>query len=271
MKRKITLSRRASPEAEKPDKGHFTAIISATVAALLTFMASVVTSFMNNNNQISLEERKFESNLILKAIELGDVNESSQMLNFYIESGLISDKAGSIKSAIESKNIPIFNRDGQSYRKEFIDKLFSEWNKSTDLTDEFKIILVSVADNIVKHRWHALATDFDPEYYAEQLSLLSSGSGAIDMDERTIMKVMKQYVKEALLAGDSVAGGVGYDTLNAFDFDDVVQVYFLDIVTDRRVEDYPVIKFRLVLKNGQSITTGYWFKRDTFYFYGAYG
>lgn len=71
-----------------------TTIIAIASAVLGTIIGAGIQGIFN----LKLEQKKLESNLILKAIQTGDQNESAQNLLFLAEIGLISDYDGRIVS-----------------------------------------------------------------------------------------------------------------------------------------------------------------------------
>lgn len=254
---------------ESTGRMHFIAVIGTVIGALLAFSANVITTFMNNRASIQLEERKFESTLIVEATQSGSVEKAAAMLKFYVDSGLIEDRSGEIRKAVKENRVPILARRGKPYDAEFIDSLFSEWKSEQRVDHRFRAILVETADDILRQRWHRLATQFAPDYYAEQLTLLSKFG--VEMSGDGIVSVMKRMVSEALHSDRFIKGGVGQKRLNELDLSNVIEVKYLRIVEEDEESPYPIIKMRLYLNDGTSLVTGYWFSDGDYYFHGAFG
>lgn len=242
------------------------AIVSTIGVGLLTLLASIITTYMNNSAQSDLKRTEFESTLILKAIELPSTDKASDMISFYINSGLIQDSSGKLKKISDSKEVPIFGRDGKAYSQDFIQNVFSKWDKNIEIPEEFRKILINVADDFVNHRWHRLATEFKPTYYTEQITFLIKESDGID-DKKNILKFMKQFIAEALLADNTVPNGLKYPlTIN---IDEVVDVKYIGVIdTDKK---FSAVKFELIFKNGGSVLTGFSYSKEGYFFLGGGG
>ncbi len=157
---------------------------------------------------------------------------------------------------------PVFARGGVPFKPKFIKDLFSEWNKATELSQEFRAILIELADDILKHKWQKVATFFDPTYYNEQLSLLGSGR----LDREGIINVMRQFIHEAMSLGIQTTG----DSIYSIDLDRIVKIRYLDIIESSNSKT-AIIQFRLIQDDKKEITSGYEFDKTTYFFLGAYG
>jgi hypothetical protein len=67
-----------------------------------------VGAYIQGRSQLDIERLKFESSVILKAIETGDREESRKNLAFVLQAGLIKDPGHKIAALIEhADNIPV--------------------------------------------------------------------------------------------------------------------------------------------------------------------
>jgi hypothetical protein len=79
-------------------------VIVAVIGALLT----VWTAYRQIAANRELERSKYESQLILRALEPTDSVERIQSLSFLVKTGLIADPGGNIRRATEAKRLPQF-------------------------------------------------------------------------------------------------------------------------------------------------------------------
>lgn len=84
--------------------------LNATVTvAVLGALLTAWTAYGQINASRELERQKFETQLIIKALEVGDSIERSRSLAFLVQTGLISDPGGRINRATESSDaLPSF-------------------------------------------------------------------------------------------------------------------------------------------------------------------
>lgn len=154
-------------------------------------------------------------------------------------------------------------RGGVPFQQDFIERLFSEWNTTTELPKEFRAILIEFADAFINERWPEVATFFEPYYYNQQVTFL----GAEQLNRRGIVGVMRQFVHEALVGvydGES-------NSIYVIDPERIVGIRFVDIIDSSLEGNFGIIRFRLIQDDGTVLETGYEFSRDTYFFIGAVG
>lgn len=81
-------------------------ILTIVLGGFITIITSVITKHIENTNSIELEKKKFESNLIYKAIDTDSRVKSIKNLNFFLEMGLIEDTNGEIRNSINENSVP---------------------------------------------------------------------------------------------------------------------------------------------------------------------
>jgi hypothetical protein len=74
-----------------------TVILAAFVAGVLAIVGTVVQGVQTGR----LEETKFRSSLVLKAVEARTREEAAQTLNFFVRAGLLEDRDGFIASLVK--------------------------------------------------------------------------------------------------------------------------------------------------------------------------
>ncbi len=245
-------------------------IITTIIAALLTFLSSIITSYLNNSAELRLETRRYESSLVLEAIKSGSSENASEMLLFMVETGLLEDRGGNITEIATKREVPIFGRGGVAYEDEFVEELFSKFNETVDLDPVFRAILVEFADNFINHRWNRVATFFDPDLYYEQISLLVENGG-----DRGIIEVIRQYIHEAIMPveGGTDPGLILSWRTGPFAINKVEQIYFLDILSEDRFagHDTNVVKVQFISNDGMNVTAGFIFNTSTYELIHAMG
>lgn len=95
---------------QKSRKQHltFSPLVTGIIAAAVGLIGTAVGSYMQGRYQLDIERLKFESNLILKAIETGNQEEAKRNLLFLLSAGFIQDKDGRIAALAEKKeNVPV--------------------------------------------------------------------------------------------------------------------------------------------------------------------
>jgi hypothetical protein len=96
-------------------------LVAGIIAAIVGLIGTAIGSYMQGRSQLETERLKFESNLILKAIETGDREKAKNNLLFMLNAGFIQDKDGKVSAlAKQSKNVPVL--PSASLRQE------SDWN-----------------------------------------------------------------------------------------------------------------------------------------------
>jgi hypothetical protein len=59
--------------------------------------------WFQKERQMELERQKFESDLILKVIETNDPDKAAENLQFLLNSGLVSDRRGSLREYLNER------------------------------------------------------------------------------------------------------------------------------------------------------------------------
>lgn len=242
-------------------KDHSIAIITTVLAALLALLANIVTSYLNTRSSLELEQRKFESSLVLKAVETGDRQEAGDMLQFLVKTGFLKDEGGRIAGLAERGEIPVFARGGVAYEARFIERIFSRFNPQTEIPQRLRAILIEMADDFEQHKWRKVATFFDLKHYATQMDFyLGMGEGY------TILTATERYLRELLVLdfnAEHVHSSIG-------DLNRVKEIYFLDIV-EGWAPEARILKFVLVLDDGTQVVSGYNYWNESLEFWGAVG
>jgi hypothetical protein len=91
------------------DKGQgFTAVTGTLAVALIGLLGAAIAGLIQAHSNHTTEKRKFESDLILKAIETGDLEASTRNLGFLLKAGFIADPQGTIAAlAKEEETVPV--------------------------------------------------------------------------------------------------------------------------------------------------------------------
>jgi hypothetical protein len=76
-------------------------ISPTTIAAIIGIAATVTGYLIQSNLNRELEGERLQGQLVLKAIETGDPQKARANLRFFIETGLLSDPDGKIKTALD--------------------------------------------------------------------------------------------------------------------------------------------------------------------------
>ena len=91
----------------------FSPLATGIIAALVGFVGTGVGAYMQGRSQLNIERLKFESNLILKAIETGNREEAKNNLLFLVHAGFIEDTGGKIAAlAKDPSAIPVLPFSG---------------------------------------------------------------------------------------------------------------------------------------------------------------
>jgi hypothetical protein len=242
----------------------------AKILALIAIPALIAIGGWIIQHSISLQSvNKDYVQLAVSILTKSDEEVAPSLRNWAVE--LLNDKSTvkfspevATELATGQLKLPttVFARGGVPFKPKFIKDLFSEWNKATELSQEFRAILIELADDILKHKWQKVATFFDPTYYNEQLSLLGSGR----LDREGIINVMRQFIHEAMSLGIQTTG----DSIYSIDLDRIVKIRYLDIIESSNSKT-AIIQFRLIQDDKKEITSGYEFDKTTYFFLGAYG
>ena len=76
-------------------------ILSGIVIALLTVLGTAFTAYYKGQSTVNVERLRFESDLIMKAIETGNDENSAKNLLFFVKAGFLTDENGKIKELNE--------------------------------------------------------------------------------------------------------------------------------------------------------------------------
>jgi len=76
------------------------AVITGIVAALIAFLGNVIVTYVQARNQLELESRKHEWDLISKAITT-DLESTANTLEFYVQAGLVRDEGGNLAKFVK--------------------------------------------------------------------------------------------------------------------------------------------------------------------------
>jgi hypothetical protein len=91
----------------------FSPVATAIIAGLVGLIGTGVGAYMQGRSQVTIERLKFESNLILKAIETGNRDEAKNNLLFLVQAGFIQDTEGKIAAlAQDPTRIPVLPFSG---------------------------------------------------------------------------------------------------------------------------------------------------------------
>lgn len=88
-------------------------LVIAVISGIIGLIGAGIANFMQTRSNLQLEREKFESSVIIKAIETGDPETATKNLVFIVKAGLIQDKTGKIR-ALENKpeNAPVLPAPG---------------------------------------------------------------------------------------------------------------------------------------------------------------
>lgn len=75
---------------------------AAVLVAVIGILGSFLGAYIQGWNAQELKRLEFESNLILKAVETGDVEESKRNIQFLLAAGFVQDERGIINRLLES-------------------------------------------------------------------------------------------------------------------------------------------------------------------------
>ena len=105
----LKLRREELQAKQAADKGQgFTAVTGTLAVALIGLLGAAIAGLIQARSNHVTEKRKFESDLILKAIETGDLQASTRNLGFLLKAGFIADPHGTIAAlAKEEETVPV--------------------------------------------------------------------------------------------------------------------------------------------------------------------
>lgn len=98
-------------EKNKPKgaKSHNSPLLTAIIAGTIALLSNTILTYLNGNNQIKLEEKKFETQLILSAVSGDSIPENREKLKFLLYMGLITDEDSILHRALADTSFkPVF-------------------------------------------------------------------------------------------------------------------------------------------------------------------
>jgi hypothetical protein len=103
-------------ELEKRNKAFvFSPQATALIAGLFALLGTMIGSYLQGRSNTDLERQKFESALIVKAIETGDPKKAAHNLSFLVRAGFLHDTNGQIAAVIANpENAPVLPSAGKS-------------------------------------------------------------------------------------------------------------------------------------------------------------
>ncbi len=150
-----------------------TAAQATLIVAVIGFAGSFVGAYVQGWNAQRLKRYEIETNLILKAVETGDVEVSKGNLKFFLDAGFIDDGTGKIARLVDSPDFSIRlpARMGESLKKAVSSGDFpgvaAEIAKATGLITDFSFEPSPIANNafaMVKDGRRILV--YDPKWLA---------------------------------------------------------------------------------------------------------
>jgi hypothetical protein len=82
-------------------KNHRPSLISSTIiVAIVGFVGTFTATYVAGLQNQKLEKIKLESNLLLKAVETGDINKNKINIKFLLDAGFISDEQGKLRKLL---------------------------------------------------------------------------------------------------------------------------------------------------------------------------
>ena len=113
-------------EFKHKEKIKFSPLLTTAIAAFCALLGTILGAYINGISSLNLERQKFESNLILKAVETGDQKEAIDNLNFFVKAGFIEDSKNKISNLIKEDMVPVLPRsDGASHSRKIELKISS--------------------------------------------------------------------------------------------------------------------------------------------------
>jgi putative chitinase len=184
LKSKLNEKPQTQPQAQPQRTSAASPLTLAIITGMIGLLGAGVANLLQTRSNLQLERQKFESSLILKAIETGKPEAAAKNLLFLTRVGLINDASGRI-AALESKPedapvlpvvsgavVPVprtasaaqvfFNRYGEQFEpltddgKAVLTKLFSLIDKDKAMTD-----VRQVAYTLATIKWET-ANTFKP-------------------------------------------------------------------------------------------------------------
>jgi hypothetical protein len=90
---------------------------TALLAGLFAIFGTIIGSYIQGRSNAESERQKFESSLIIKAIETGDPKKAAHNLSFLLRAGFLHDSNGQIASVIATpENAPVLPSTGKSIK-----------------------------------------------------------------------------------------------------------------------------------------------------------
>jgi hypothetical protein len=101
---------------ERPNKGRisFTPTTAALLVALLGIFGTLLGSFLQGRSNLALEQRKFESDIILKAATSDNIEQNKKNLKFLLDAGFIHDNEQKLRRIITDSVFTLKIQDQQS-------------------------------------------------------------------------------------------------------------------------------------------------------------
>lgn len=94
------------PESKRPPRS-VSPIVTTIIAALAGLLGTGAGAILQGRANLALEQKKFESALILKAIETGDEDKAIHNLLFFIQAGFIQDPSGKIRALAKPTTVAV--------------------------------------------------------------------------------------------------------------------------------------------------------------------
>lgn len=105
--RQDELQIRREELAAQRQKGKLPILLPLWVAAL-GFVGNMIVAGIQGYFNMRIEKAKFQSSVILKAIETGNVNDSAKNLRFLVKAGLLDDRADRMTTLLENPaSVPV--------------------------------------------------------------------------------------------------------------------------------------------------------------------
>ena len=112
MERRAPISRESTSIS-----GNF--FIDPLIAAVIGFVASAAAKHEDQAATLRLEEKKFQSSLVLTALQTPDSALAASRLRFLIRSGLLPDPGGTIMKSVDAPSgLPSFDQRKFSYESQ---------------------------------------------------------------------------------------------------------------------------------------------------------
>lgn len=105
-------------EGERRTKSFvFSPLTTAIIAGVFAVLGTFIGAYLQGRNNAELERQKFETALILKAIETGNSDTAANNLLFLVRAGFIQDPKGQIASLVKNpENSPVLPSNNVEFR-----------------------------------------------------------------------------------------------------------------------------------------------------------